>query len=42
MFACKGRTFDPRMLHFILDDSVVASDSNTSHSEASSTSSSRA
>ena len=41
VFACKGRTVDPRVLHFI-DDFAVASDSNTSHSEDSSTSSSRA
>ena len=39
MFACKGRTIDPRALHFI-DDFVVVSDFDTSHSEASSTSSS--
>ena len=40
VFACKGRTIDPHVLHFI-DDSV-GSDSDTSHSEDSSTSSSRA
>ena len=41
VFACKGRTIDPRVLHFI-DDSAGASDSDTSHSEDSSTSSGRA
>ena len=41
MFSCKGRTVDPCVLHFI-DDSAGASDSDTSHSEDSSTSSGRA
>ena len=41
VFACKGCTIDPHVLHFI-DDFVGASHSDTSHSEDSSTSSGRA